>query len=527
MDHVIQVRSKEPQRRLVANGVIRDLSSSTFLLYSPNAPSAMDAITLDSVLLGQSSTPGGTTSFESQAKRLIQETEANIQRIESQIRDLESIRDRERALVAILKIIIAPIRKLPPELLVEIFLHDAWDLKHALRISQVCVLWKELASKTPALWTGELRLDITNHCTDYSAAMQGWLERSSPLSIPISIFPSLSSSPSGYSPSMVNAIISVAPRWRSFRLYGTLPQLSTLTMDTLTMLEEVELIHGETGYQQQPTWAFIAAPRLRRVYLCVPDTTWYPMPWSQLTQLHLTHSEPQACVGILAQCANMVSAEISTHPWEHSPPSAITTLERLEDLHIIFKPLSGNNIAPFFQRLSLPILKTLHLDLYDLRWSSGVKWSPATTDAFIQFQVRSPALQDLTLRQCDLEWEDLHRILRHASALTKLSLQSCERCIDDNLLRALKYSDRDAVHLVPKLSTFIMDEGGTSSLTEECLEETLRSRWWSAEALQALASPPAVARWQHIWCGYRLCREFLRMVEDELEREALDAEFSG
>ncbi|KAJ7465051.1 hypothetical protein FB451DRAFT_1488140 [Mycena latifolia] len=60
-------------------------------------------------------------SFERQIKSLIKAPGDNIASIDSQIRDLARLRDRERSIIAMLCSTIVPIKKLSVELLVEIF----------------------------------------------------------------------------------------------------------------------------------------------------------------------------------------------------------------------------------------------------------------------------------------------------------------------------------------------------------------------------------------------------------------------
>ncbi|KAF8194311.1 hypothetical protein K438DRAFT_1588137, partial [Mycena galopus ATCC 62051] len=107
-----------------------------------------------------------TPTFESQAKILIAASEANIARIESQIRDLEHLRNWERGIIARLRMAIAPVHKLPAELLAEIFLYTKDSSKgiaspftpsqrcirsvHAL--THVCAYWRSIAHSTPRLW---------------------------------------------------------------------------------------------------------------------------------------------------------------------------------------------------------------------------------------------------------------------------------------------------------------------------------------------------------------------------------------
>ncbi|KAJ6492753.1 hypothetical protein C8R47DRAFT_420815 [Mycena vitilis] len=107
----------------------------------------MDTVS-STLMLGQNSS--STRSFEQHAKSLIQASEANIARIESQIRDLLRLRDQERGIIASLKLAIAPVRKVPAEILAEIFLHYAGGV---LTISQVCAHWRQVACTTPRLWT--------------------------------------------------------------------------------------------------------------------------------------------------------------------------------------------------------------------------------------------------------------------------------------------------------------------------------------------------------------------------------------
>ncbi|KAF8194307.1 hypothetical protein K438DRAFT_1588186, partial [Mycena galopus ATCC 62051] len=107
-----------------------------------------------------------TPTFESQAKILIAASEANIAHIESQIRDLESLRNRERGIIARLRMAIAPVHKLPAELLAEIFRSAKWPrgsvtdmlpdrksrIQRVQRLSQVCSYWRSVAHNTPRLW---------------------------------------------------------------------------------------------------------------------------------------------------------------------------------------------------------------------------------------------------------------------------------------------------------------------------------------------------------------------------------------
>ncbi|KAJ7082970.1 hypothetical protein C8R44DRAFT_992086 [Mycena epipterygia] len=474
--------------------------------------------------------------YEQQAKSLIAAAEENIARIDSQIRDLMALRDRERGLITTLRLVIAPIRKLPSELLVQIFLHSLSlfrpSIKDVLKLCHVCALWKRLAYRTPGLWTMELPIEITNDTPRYIAARKIWLERSAPLSIPISV---------GFgadynkktSPSLVNLLLSVAPRWRTLRLYERMVSaLVKLAPDSLRMLEAVELVYPDWRDEPRfyPISAFLNASLLRDVTLNVKHTGSFPMPWAQLTRLVLTDSDPQVCLDVLVQCADLVSANISTGTWKRLPPSStvgITTFPRLENFRLHAQGnLSMPNrspIAPFFRPLAFPSLKKLEIYFYE------VDWTPVTATALEEFQRRSPNIETLSIQGRDIDSEELCSLLLHIPLLTELELELSMHCVDNYFLDELKYSDLNPVHLAPRLEVLNLS-GVNDSFDEEVLEEMVASRWWTDEEFQALAAPPPVARWRrvHLWRGDDFDK-FSRAFRDKIDQykwEGLDIDIS-
>jgi hypothetical protein len=488
----------------------------------------MDSIS--SALLGQSF----TTSYEQQTKMLIAASEANIARIESQIKDLLCLRDRERGVVAALKLVIAPIRKLPPELLVEIFLHAFGrraSIKDALKICRVCAYWKQLACRTPALWTRALAFDsdIARHSPEKIAAIKIWLERSAPLAIPIRLRIHFSAQKEkALSRSLVDVQISVASRWGRVEFDAwMLPALAGLAPGSLAQLKDVTLADQGRSEYYPPAYAFLGAPHLRRVTLAVKDTRSLPMPWPQLTRLVLTDRNLQLCLDILVQCTAVVMVEITTEPWDHSPPppTVMATLPCLENLELRIGYTddefhSSKIFTPFFAPLALPSLKTLFVGT-----GEEFDWSIATFNAF---QIRSPNIENLWLASWGLGSDDLHSILLHAPSLLKLETERCMHCIDHVLLGELTYSELDAVQLTPRLQTLSLHEVG--DLDENVIQKMVQSRWWSDPQLQALAAAPAVARWKRvgIWRGddYEHFSRSFKFAMDQYKLEGLDVTMS-
>ncbi|KAJ7644618.1 hypothetical protein FB45DRAFT_1116261 [Roridomyces roridus] len=188
-------------------------------------------------------------SSHDEVKSLIHATETELADIQCQIRDLTLRRDEKECLLAFLKPLLAPIRKVPAELLLEIFhviiatARDKW-LKQLLVISQVSGHWRQLASPS----------------VSYLATTKTFLDRSAPLPIPISF----KTVPSHASP-FEDLIYNLSSRWRSLYLYDSdMRRLNDLPMNALEVLESVITLScmGKQGFT-----AMIDLPSQRSCFL--------------------------------------------------------------------------------------------------------------------------------------------------------------------------------------------------------------------------------------------------------------------
>ncbi|KDQ61992.1 hypothetical protein JAAARDRAFT_104759, partial [Jaapia argillacea MUCL 33604] len=90
------------------------------------------------------------------------EVEDEIAQLRTRIRQAEGRREMAQSHFANIKSLSAPIRRLPPEVLSEIFQHfvtsDIIDLEPyerfclPLRLTHICCYWRKLAMSTPSLW---------------------------------------------------------------------------------------------------------------------------------------------------------------------------------------------------------------------------------------------------------------------------------------------------------------------------------------------------------------------------------------
>ncbi|KAF7357404.1 F-box domain-containing protein [Mycena sanguinolenta] len=435
-----------------------------------------------------------TPTFESQVKILIKASEDNIARIESQIRDLECLRDRERGNIARLRMAIAPVSKLPVELLADIFrrvcatnpftLSMLRDRKRQIQkvqaLSQVCAYWRRVAHATPQLWTDQLITTVDKTPTvAYISCVKDWTADGR------NGHDSSSMEESGFGPPFAFSTFSDPPDSLKCLVSGSLRSADA------TKLERTKL--------------FATAERLRRISLATGHTSKLLMPWSQLTDLNVRDSSPRECLGTLVQCPHIVNAVFKTGAWKRPPDLSqrpITTLARLKKLVVSFHCTIDGFTTPFFDRLALPALKVLTLDLrLEQTWSSA---------EFTQFQLRSPDIEQLELnREPDDTWaegpitpSDMLALLRHAPQLVKLSVDHCMGSFDDSVISALRYSPTHATHLVPKLEDLSLEFITAEDFDEDILDATIQSRWWTAEQLGTLPAPPKVARWSDIFIHY-------------------------
>ncbi|KAJ7162982.1 hypothetical protein C8R46DRAFT_1352808 [Mycena filopes] len=447
-------------------------------------------------------------------KALIEASEANIARIESQIRDLESLRDREREtlarLQAALRSFAAPVRKLPVELLAEIFRYvcvfdpyyrrqsrrqrlgkrlNFLPLRAAEVMSHVCAHWRQVAITTPQLWTEILPIGLDKTPTeDYCAGLKDWLGRSAPLPIHVG----LSCTMGVDATAVAGAFLTTADRWSDANL--ALPSLSVFSQipsDGIKQLRNLTL--NSPDRTSASLAAFSLAPNLTEVTLYIRHIARLQLPWSQLAHLTVGTESPQdsqECLDTLLLCQNLVTAYFSIDAWPGRPDvSALTpvTLGKLERLEISSSSYEGS-VTPFFASLALPALSRLNLSLSDIDWA---------TPEFTQFQLRSPNIETLTIGGTELNSDDLMTILRHAPTISELT-QNCPEAFDETIATALSASHQNHAQLVPQLRDLVITHG-FRFLADDVLHSLVAARWWTDEQLATFPSPPRVSRWSFIY----------------------------
>ncbi|KAJ6466257.1 hypothetical protein C8R45DRAFT_1219376 [Mycena sanguinolenta] len=429
---------------------------------------------------------------KAEIERFIKESELEVISLQSQISALTEFRDSQHASVLALKYIVSPIRSLPVELLVEILEYAIEDknedetrflLKIVYCITHVCSDWRQIAHRTPSLWT-RLRVDL---CTkkDVADELKAWLARCALMPIHLSFM--MLWRGRAINLAVLNEVLKIAPRWGSvqFDVSGMkLPMLEQIVQCQFDNLEEIDI---RMSLANRPI-AFTSVPRLRKLTLnchtTMPQTL---VPWAQLTELNLNCHTLDVALEVLRQCVHLTRAEIGISEFpdevEDTPVVQCSQL-RILALHLLFLL----HITPVFDYLSAPALQTLALFSNDPYWEHA---------RFTAFQLRTPNITCLEFNsQHYLTSQDLGAAIRHAPSLASLIIRFCDDCFDDAFIHTLYYKD-DVVPLAPHLHILIV-QSNDAKFTEDILAGMIASRWWTDAELASLPVPPAVARWTFV-----------------------------
>jgi F-box-like len=324
---------------------------------------------------------------------------------------------------------LAPHKRLPPELIREIFMFAAEE--HAvfplvdgakecrLVVSQVCSTWRKVAFDTPTLWN--IKIPYLPAVPPSSLELvSGWLSQCSSaclaLNMTLGNIDAAKMQSTNWSDPLlmhkfdwiVNRII--IPNPHSFRdMALAIPHLTAKTLCALPpgyfpKLRSVAIIQVDNVFASfawdTPITAFTQTPCLRRCDFMLGGSRLHDLqlPWGQLTHLVLVNKSisNQTIYKVLPACASVVALhlgcvyfqEVDGH--ELSSQKTSLCLPKLQVLSVAFTYSNKTNNAPFLLSFSLPNIRRL-----DLKNTSGPNWSPSDYMAFLR-QI-SPTLETFEL----------------------------------------------------------------------------------------------------------------------------------
>jgi len=353
---------------------------------------------------------------------------------------------------------LAPIRRLPAEILIEIFmLCMNYDLssfspnRSPSLFGQVCRGWRQVALSTQKLWSS---ITVTYYRPS-SAKAKLWISRASsaPLTICLnSVHPQTGRV--GKIQPVIAVLAQHCDRWRHLELClddSMLPCFSSIK-HRLPWLESIR-IERPTGLHELDV--FEVAPRLRSffsgpyVYL-----TRLKFPWHQLTDLNAHMHTIIECLNALQLVPNLVKCTLYSQLSLSEASTPPQNIPILTFPHLRFFSISQIHPDEIFKHLRLPIIHTLRVSYRD-KWrrktSKGLKWF-ARQPFMSLLSCSSHTLRKLVIDLLD-EFEDSAHIahcLRATPSLEALCLRGSGNWVTVDFLRLLT-RQANIEELVPNL----------------------------------------------------------------------------
>ncbi|KAJ7154847.1 hypothetical protein C8R43DRAFT_438354 [Mycena crocata] len=375
--------------------------------------------------------------------------------------DLEHQKSHLRNCVTSLKAALSPIRRLPSEILVEIFMfcrshslqsetYSIADPREApMLLGQISSHWRSVCHGTPLLWD-QLHLKSGPHMPEIPG-VQRILARSCrvPVSVDLAL---LDQSITVTVESALGLLLNVHDRLEHVKLHfrskNLVPPRTTYQIQTFAILASVDILLTDPDGDSDASDSddsndepditsivnlFSKAPCLRAVSLtseCIPThSIVFAFPWEQLTQVQLTMPISLKDIGaILNRCHSVQTASF----W--NPCSDLDEMERQQCIcrlpHLRSFDLGTDDytsLDSFLQAFSFPNLRDLFLQALE----------PSPLD-LSNLYVRSVFnLDSLVLAHHDVNGPDLVDFLQLLPTLREVHLCFCG--VDDYLLEAFTF----------------------------------------------------------------------------------------
>ncbi|THU98927.1 hypothetical protein K435DRAFT_837911 [Dendrothele bispora CBS 962.96] len=436
----------------------------------------------------------------SDAERDVQRCDEEIQKLRAKLDSLKNERNEGCRQIHCYRSILAPIRRLCPELLSRIFwfacpktivTKNIIDCS-VIRVSQVCARWREVARSTSTLWASfDINLDVSRYGIEVIEPMITThleLSRNSPLSFSLKAFER-----SSRLEFFAEAIATHSFRWKELKLIGrpfilasmssikgNLPQLHSLS---------IELLEGDDTRQD----LFEMAPRLQVLTLRSPDRANFlecvVIPCTQIidfTVEDVSYSSALAQLRALSAVRNLKLNEC----WydEDMTSVAPVTLHDVSSVSIIipidpYDDLNNESIRLRLDRLTLPNIEILHLKTVLYCTLPLIRLHDVTELA--NFVKRSSCvIRTLILANLGLNDNDTLSILRDLPTLQNLMIHDCvlpyvvtHPTITNYLIRQLTidHVGSSSPRLLPHLKTLNLRPSVSFPL--KAFVDMVQSRW--------------------------------------------------
>ncbi|KAJ7162234.1 hypothetical protein C8R46DRAFT_1103955 [Mycena filopes] len=463
----------------------------------------------------------------------LKELDDEIAGLHRKIDELAEERDKLGAYVEAHRALTSPLRRLPLDIIEEIFLACMPTSRNCVMSAQeapvllgrICSSWRSISRSSPRLWAS---LHIVEPTRPYSPhrslpsffefkveqrleVAKAWLQRSGncPLSISLEsnldhgMTPPLSPSPAPPTTDLfLAALLPFASRWQSMRLVVpplALDTLSNLTEDDVPLLKYLKIVQRPERPHNTTQWnlaSVLRAPNLSRFSISGSNMapSDLPLRWNQLTSLSImgpawgmgNTQTSELALNILSRCPALRTCKMLVHDAAEGhmshvavPPSdAIVECRFLHtlDLMCVGAPLytSGRLLG----RLSTPGLRDFRLR------GQGEPHGTFTADAVVSALAASTRLDSVSIDSDTFSKATLTVFLRglppkvrflHVTDLFhSWHTDFTDGVFDDDVLAAFSPSPDSPVPLCPALRDLTITH--CHNLTDEAIFRFISSR---------------------------------------------------
>ncbi|KAG7451821.1 uncharacterized protein BT62DRAFT_925998 [Guyanagaster necrorhizus] len=335
------------------------------------------------------------------------------------------------------KSLLAPIRRLPPELLCAVFKEAirVEDPTSSLRIALVCSYWRRLALGTYSLWstiTLDLQCPFSKSSRDiYGAWIPLYLHRSEGRPLQVVFRDSrhndadLDTWPSQ---AVLSALFAEARRWREVHIsfmhsrsfYFLRELIKVITFPGLELLD-VTYFGGSNGIDAM-TSVILLAPNLRTLSFrghLLSNNDGAPMPPNKIRTFRadMVLSDIGHFVSTIASMPELTHVTVGCFTCRYSVDRPLEVLSHLTSLTLLMHDYSYNNLQAIIKPLLLPNLSSLSL----------VHEKGASTRCFLKFahlehllQSCADSLRWLHILYLPIEAKDLILVLEKIPGLHEL-----------------------------------------------------------------------------------------------------------
>ncbi|KAK6996908.1 hypothetical protein R3P38DRAFT_2654363 [Favolaschia claudopus] len=385
----------------------------------------------------------------SQIRAHILPYEAELAKLNAFIKHLRARRDQVKFYVDSHKALISHPRRLPQDILEEIFLaclptaHDAVmsPTEPPLLLGRICSRWRSIAFALPRLWSSlHIYLRFIDSHEKRVAAVDEWLKRASPLPLSISVHGD--DGPFKNDTAVVDILTRLSSHWFKLHLHK-LPDAACfrLAAENAPALSDVEIDFREY-FDEDNERPFLASklllgPSQRRISLAIKNPLCFvpttPFIWSHVTDLSLKRIDPSpyevegffrmaAATRLFKGCPRLRSLRlpVSVEVSRAKPKPEPLMVSSLEMLRIDNGSTTAHAFENFIDNLVMPQLTKLHLD----NSNDGYSYSdPVELSVFERLADRSPLITEIVLRLTSgMSTVNVLRGLKYLDHISKLDI---------------------------------------------------------------------------------------------------------